>query len=228
MDLISRINLFLLPQEYQQVQALIQNINKRVHKGTEEVSKSLKKLLRCFQNTERDRFYFHTHVRNALSEVLIAFTTPLKADEQSAISKIEKSLSYIEEHLTEPIRVTDLPPMDHMSLSTYNKYFLQVIGLPPGEYILKKKIDKVKVLLETTNFSITEIAYRYGFSSSQYFTTVFKRFCHVSPTEFRKNKSIELYEKDVKENLEKGLLLKEDMEECIQDAVKKVSEDGLV
>ena len=85
------------------------------------------------------------------------------------------------------IYVKELPLLDHMSLATYHKYFLKTMGLPPAEYIQKKKIEKARELLADTDLSVTEIAYRYGFSSGQYFATVFKRFCCVTPTQFRKN-----------------------------------------
>lgn len=186
LHLISCMNLFLFPQEYTYISEFLFQTEQRIYKGTEEVPKALNKLLLCCFDEKKQKLHFDTHVRNALSEALIALATPLESPEKTYSSKIENSLAYIHAHLTDSIRVADLPPMDHLSLSTYNKYFLQAMGMPPGEYVLKKKIEKIKELLETTNLSVTEIAYRYGFSSSQYFTTVFKRFCHVTPTEFRK------------------------------------------
>lgn len=82
--------------------------------------------------------------------------------------------------------MADLPLLENMSLSSYHRQFVQVIGLSPAEYILKRKIEKAKELLASTDMSVTDIAYRYGFSSSQYFATAFKRFCYCTPTQYRK------------------------------------------
>ena len=54
-------------------------------------------------------------------------------------------------------------------------------------YILKKKIEKARSLLLETKLSITAIAFQCGFSSSQYFATAFKRFCRMTPSQFRES-----------------------------------------
>lgn len=183
LSLIPNLNLFLFPEEYEQIRGFFSRTSDRIFKASENLPSTLKALLKCFSGMD---LHFDSHVRNALSEVLIALATPAQSKNTSHVFHIQKSLAYIEEHLEETIAVSDLPSLDSLSLSTFNKYFVHAMGLPPGEYILRKKIEKAKELLSATDLSVTEIAYKYGFSSSQYFSTVFKRFCYVTPTEYRK------------------------------------------
>ncbi len=66
--------------------------------------------------------------------------------------------------------------------------FHKTFGINPKEYILRKKIVFAKqMLLEDRD--ITTIAFDLGFSSSQSFATVFKKFTCSTPTNFRKNNS---------------------------------------
>jgi AraC-like DNA-binding protein len=50
---------------------------------------------------------------------------------------------------------------------------------------MSRKIEKSKELLEKEGASVTDVAYAVGFSSSQYFATVFKRCTNLKPSEWR-------------------------------------------
>lgn len=180
---ISRLNLFVSADEAMHIIDSLQHMEHRIFKASSNLPNALKQLLNCFAVQD---LYFHTQIRNFLSEVLIALATPDTAGNRSLSVGLKRSLAYIEKHLTEAISVTELPPLENMSLSSYHKKFVQLMGISPAEYILKRKIEKAKELLAFTDMSVTDIAYKYGFSSSQYFATVFKRFCYRTPTQYRK------------------------------------------
>lgn len=56
-----------------------------------------------------------------------------------------------------------------------------------GEYIRKLRIDKAIQLLETSDSSLSEIAYLTGFSDQSHFTRIFKKFTGKNPSIYRKN-----------------------------------------
>lgn len=72
-----------------------------------------------------------------------------------------------------------------LSLSRFKANFKAQIGLAPHEFILRCKIEAAKKRLLDEHRSVTDTAMELGFSSSQYFATVFKRFTHQTPIEFR-------------------------------------------
>lgn len=55
-----------------------------------------------------------------------------------------------------------------------------------GEYIRKLRIEKAIVLMETTSYSLTEIAYLTGFSDQSHFTRIFKQHFAKSPSAYKK------------------------------------------
>ena len=69
-----------------------------------------------------------------------------------------------------------------LSESRFKTRFKREMGVPPEEFWLRQKIERATVLLKTRN--VTEVAHELGFSSSQYFATVFKRYTRVSPSRF--------------------------------------------
>ena len=100
----------------------------------------------------------------------------------SASPLMQRILRYIDDHLNEPAQVSRLAQVARLSESRCKARFKREIGVPPAEFWLRKKIERAIVLLKSR--SVTEVAYELGFSSSQYFATVFKRYTLVNPSQF--------------------------------------------
>ena len=182
-EVAKKTSVFCTEEEYHGLQKYTVEQEERVFQAPEGLSGALVRLLRCFSTQDQ---YFDTRVRNALSEVLLALCRPGKTEITVPGHMIQKSLTFIREYPEEVLKIADLCEMENMSASTYYKYFMQEFGVSPAEYILRQKIEKSKEMLRT-DVPVTEIAYRYKFSSSQYFATVFKRFCNMTPTEYRES-----------------------------------------
>jgi AraC-like DNA-binding protein len=65
----------------------------------------------------------------------------------------------------------------------FSKYFE---NLSFGEYIRKLRIEKAKLLMHSTKYSLTEIAYLTGFSDQSHFTRIFKKHTGKNPSAFKK------------------------------------------
>jgi len=66
----------------------------------------------------------------------------------------------------------------------FSKYF---DNLSFGDYIRKMRIEKAMLLMETTTYSLTEIAYLTGFSDQSHFNRIFKKQTGQTPSAYRKN-----------------------------------------
>lgn len=58
-------------------------------------------------------------------------------------------------------------------------------GMGAGNYINKLRVEKAAEMLRQTSLSMTEIAERTGFSTSRYFSTTFKKYMGVTPTQYK-------------------------------------------
>ena len=72
--------------------------------------------------------------------------------------------------------------------SLYNK-LKALTNLSPNEYINKLRMEKAIELLLHTQLNMTEIAEHTGFSSSRYFSTAFKKYTGVTPTQYKEKTS---------------------------------------
>ncbi len=130
--------------------------------------------------------------RLRLQALLLQYLTlTIRASRQgvhgSATPLMQRLLQYIDDHLGDPVRVPVLAQVARLSESRCKARFKREIGVPPAEYWLRKKIDRAIVLLKKR--SVTEVAFELGFSSSQYFATVFKRYTLVNPSHFHRSKT---------------------------------------
>ena len=66
----------------------------------------------------------------------------------------------------------------------FSKYFED---LNFGDYVRKIRIDKAINLIQSSTYSLTEIAYLTGFSDQSHFTRIFKQHTGKNPSAYRKN-----------------------------------------
>lgn len=98
------------------------------------------------------------------------------------------AISYIKENLSMSIDMNILADKACMSKSTFFRQFKLHFGITPNKYIHMQRIEKAKKLLEKRKLSVSEIAYKLGYSSPSYFTAQFERIVSSSPTNYRKLK----------------------------------------
>jgi AraC-like DNA-binding protein len=72
-----------------------------------------------------------------------------------------------------------------LTFKEINRIFKKEMGLPVYQYVLTKKIETAKLMLQDTQLHINEIAMQLGFSDSQYFSNFFKKKTGISPSRFR-------------------------------------------
>lgn len=64
--------------------------------------------------------------------------------------------------------------------------FSSIEGITIEQYIIRQRIEKVKELLLYDELSLSEIAFRLGYSSASYLTNQFKKVTGMPPGQFRK------------------------------------------
>lgn len=111
---------------------------------------------------------------------------PLQSTSDASIQKV---INYIHENITEPLQLETLAKLTGYSLSRFKTKFREETGQTPAFYISSMKIDLAKKVLLDSDQSITDIAYNLGWSSGNYFCTVFKKLTGISPLQYRKNNS---------------------------------------
>lgn len=101
---------------------------------------------------------------------------------------IIKCIRYIDENITENIKVDDICEHLHVSQSYLYRCFKDIMDTSTKEFLSSYRIRYICSDLEFSTLSIKEIAEKYNFPSAYAFTNSFKTVMNCSPTEYRKTK----------------------------------------
>ena len=98
---------------------------------------------------------------------------------------IVKAKDYINEHYAEAISVKDVADAVCISESYFKSIFKKSSGYSYSEYLTVVRIDQAKNLLNTTEKSVTEIAFDVGYQTPNSFSSLFKRETGMTPTQWK-------------------------------------------
>ncbi len=93
--------------------------------------------------------------------------------------------NYMDANYSENITLDTLASLSHMNKYYMAHAFTKYIGVSPITYLLRKRIQEGKSLLESTTYSISQISTALGFSSQSYFAQTFKKATGKTPNQYR-------------------------------------------
>ncbi len=101
-------------------------------------------------------------------------------------SDVFHCMNFIRSHTNEPITVCDVADSIERSASYVTNCFRKELGISPGAYISRCKLEEAKSLLMYTSMSLTEISTYLCYSSQSYFQNAFKKKFQMTPMQYRK------------------------------------------
>lgn len=122
-----------------------------------------------------------SNLHSVLTDLLVLQKEAIKTS-PSVIRQIAK---YIEENYFLPLTVSDLSKMACLNACYFGQKFKSETGISPKQYIINTRLNAAKILLSTSKDSIAEISERVGFQNDTYFSYLFHKRFHMTPTEYR-------------------------------------------
>jgi LacI family transcriptional regulator len=96
------------------------------------------------------------------------------------------AVRFIREHAIEGIDVSDVLARVSLSRRALESRFRRIINRTPHQEIMRVRIERVKMLLLASDFSLAEIAAITGFEHVEYLSVAFKREAGQTPRQYRK------------------------------------------
>ena len=93
---------------------------------------------------------------------------------------------YINDHFAEDITLQKLSELTYLNKYYIVHVFKKYKGLSPINYLIERRMEEAKNLLETTNYPVSKISDIIGFSSQSYFSQTFKKEMNMTPNQYRK------------------------------------------
>lgn len=95
-------------------------------------------------------------------------------------------VEYVDQYLGSSIEVDKVAFLTGLGRSQFGKIFRESFGVPLHQYILARKIEAAIRRLKD-DVRVTELSHELGFSSHAHFSTVFRQYVGLTPSQFRKD-----------------------------------------
>jgi AraC-like DNA-binding protein len=174
----------LSPGESRQLMALLLALPRQFRLGTAPA----KDLDRVFAIHRQAHLALgKAEMRNILLRFLFDLVRACDRQGSRLSPAIGKALQFVQRQPQRMFSIREVARQCGLSESRFKERFRCEVGVPPAEYMMRRKIDAAKSLLLSGNQTVTKIALDLGFSSSQYFATTFRRYTGRTPGEYRRN-----------------------------------------
>ena len=120
--------------------------------------------------------------------------TVVQTSEHAALrypyNKVNEVAEYIQQHCHEKISLQSLADHFFVSKCYMSRKFKEATNYTVNEYVTVQRLKKARKLLETTDYSMTQVSEETGFESVSYFEKVFKKHMGLTPLKYRKLRQI--------------------------------------
>ncbi|WKX74379.1 GlxA family transcriptional regulator [Streptomyces sp. XD-27] len=90
------------------------------------------------------------------------------------------------ERLDRPISLRELAEQEAMSVRTFTRRFREEVGVSPGQWLVRQRVERARHLLESTDLSVDQVARDAGFGTAASMRHHLQTALGVSPTAYRR------------------------------------------
>lgn len=172
-----------------------------LRQNDESLWKADKKIRQCFQNISKVidtdiEGSNSSRIRLLINNLLILLLDLLDSDKvvlneslTGSSRSVKLFLNELENNLSEFWTIEKMAQSAGVGLTRFTHHCKRLTNLTPMRFLTMKRLEmSKKILIENKQLSIAEVAYTCGFTTSQYYSTVFKKHEKCSPKEYRYNK----------------------------------------
>lgn len=169
-----------------------------LRQNEKSILKTNKEVRNCFINIGRaidtDKSGNNaSKIRLHINYLLILLLDLLDTDDivlNESLTESSRSVNFflkeLENSLAENWTIESMSLSAGVGVTRFTYHCKQITNLTPMRYLMMRRLEmSKKMLLEDTNLTITEVAYRCGFTTSQYFSSVFKKHEKCTPNQYR-------------------------------------------
>lgn len=103
--------------------------------------------------------------------------------------RLRRVQDFIEDRLEFSITLADLAVIAGGSIYHFSRAFRNTVGNSPYNYVLRRRTERAKVYLSTTDLALNEIACACGFRNTLHMSKTFSRLIGIAPTRFRRHQT---------------------------------------
>ena len=100
-------------------------------------------------------------------------------------ARLRHVTDFIDDNLGRPLPLAELSAQAHLSPYHFTRLFKQSTGVSPHRFVVQRRVERARALLEARTLSIKAVVQSVGFHSLSHFSTTFRRVTGSQPTVYR-------------------------------------------
>lgn len=100
---------------------------------------------------------------------------------------VDMAKRYIDENYFNDIKVEQLAELLGLDRKYLRNLFIEHVGMSTKDYLMERRIERAKELLEMGDLPISSVALSVGYHDALGFSKIFKKYVGVSPSEYKEN-----------------------------------------
>jgi len=125
-------------------------------------------------------------LRLAMTDAFCNVTEETPISKPSEMRILDEALGYLDRHLADNVSMRSLVTYMGYGQTRLFQLFKEKTGVTPAEWRIRRRIERAKKLLSSTDATVVSVSRQTGFSDSCYFCRVFKRYTGYTPNGFRR------------------------------------------
>ncbi len=118
------------------------------------------------------------------NEELSAHLLSIRKNDKVCIREI------MEKYFMHPLSLNDYARLCARSLSTFKADFFDTFKTSPGKWLMTKRLEYARLLVETTEAPVSEVAAKAGFKNTSHFVRIFKDTYGKPPLQYRQGRLV--------------------------------------
>lgn len=119
-----------------------------------------------------------------LKDISLKIIYSIEESRQKPVTLIQQIVDYVNSEYKKPLSIKIISYSFNISAAYLGKLFKLETGESFSRYLNNLRIEKAKTLLLTTNIKANKIALEVGYSDSNYFYNIFKKYTGMYPSEY--------------------------------------------
>lgn len=124
-------------------------------------------------------------IRERVGEPSMPTTGAQSSERAMAQPALAETISLMQANIEEPLTAEDLAQHVGVSRRQLERLFRRYLDTVPSRYYLQLRLERARELVRATSLPITDIALQCGFSSGAHFSTSYRSFFGLTPSEDR-------------------------------------------
>lgn len=182
----------ITPQDLERLTILLRQDDKSIIKTNQNYKDCFQKIGKAIDEDVNNNSA--SKIRILINQLLLLLLESLNEEKivlNESLTDSSRSVKFflkeLDNHISENWNIQSMADSAGVGLTRFTHHCKQITNLTPMQYLAYKRIEKAKfVLIEHPELTVSKVAYTCGFTSGQYFATVFKKQENCTPNEYRK------------------------------------------